>query len=1021
MKKKRKLVQSGIALITTFLFLCRMVSVAQTGNIITGSVKSKADSSRLQSITVYLKGHSTVVTLTDSLGNFKLKVPVNNGTLVFSGVGMENVEQSFTANSVLKVWLKPTLDVLNEVVVIGYGTQKRSVVSGAITSISTKDLENTSLMRADEALQGRAAGVTVMMNSGQPGTSPNIRIRGAGTFNNTDPTYVVDGFIVPSLESVNPRDIESMQVLKDAASAAIYGAAGANGVIIITTKKGKAGKMRILYDYYYGAQNLRRKLPVLNAQQYARIQNEAFFNSNQNLPFSEEDIAKMGTGTDWQREISYINAPIQQHQISLSGGSDNVTFNSSFSYFNQDGIVAKGKSNFQRYTARVNSDQKFLDGTLLMGQTINVTQVYRSSISTNSGTAGPLMSAINMDPVTPVMNDDGTFAISRYVNQEVVNPVARIYYTQGGSSYTRANGIVYGELKFLKGFALRSTIGYTINYDEANGYTPLYYLNATNYTVNTGTSKSFAVTNTLNFDNIISYTKKIKEHNFTVLAGTSSMSIKLTNVSASKSGLIYDDPNFAYLDLAKTPNSAGANGGAGHEGLLSYFGRITYDFASKYLLTGAFRVDGSDRFGPANKFGYFPSISVGWNMHKEHFMRNINWVNSLKLRASWGVNGNYKIPQYGFVSTVGFANNNYYWGNDVQQVGAVPTAISNPNVKWESTEQTNIGADAILFKDFSVTLDIYRKKTYDLLMPSLPIPLLVGNNSSPANAGTVINKGIELALGYHKIFGKLYLEMNVNGAYNQNNVIEVGGANGFVLGPDANNQMKNVTRMVVGQPLGYFCLYQMDGIFQTQAEINNYRSKSGDLLQPNAVPGDVKFRDVNGDGKIDDNDRINAGSPHPAFNYGINFSAKYKGFDFNIFFSGLAGNKIFNILHRWDLPTANNTTDILNRWHGEGTSNSRPRVATGDLNGNYTKPSSMFLEDGSYLRLKNISLGYTFNNLLKYKIQSLRLYVSGTNLFVLTKYSGFDPEVAGSALGLGIDRGVYPQPSVLTGGISVTF
>jgi TonB-linked SusC/RagA family outer membrane protein len=718
MKKKRKNLQIGIAFLTTLLLFCCTVSFSQIASIISGSVRSRGDSSYLAGITVYLKGHSTIVSQTDTLGNFKLKVPISNGTLVFTGVGLENKEQSFSNGSKLNVWLKPTAAILNEVVVVGYGTQKRSLVSGAITSISTKDLENPGLMRADEALQGHAAGVTVMMNSGQPGTSPSIRIRGAGTFNVTDPLYIVDGFVVPNLEIVNPRDIESMQVLKDAASAAIYGAQGANGVIIITTKKGIAGKMRISYDYYYGAQNTRRQLPVLNAQQYARIQNETFFNSNQPLPFSENDIAKLDKGTDWQKEIAYRNAPIQQHQVSLSGGSDIATFNSSFSYLDQDGIVAKGKSNFKRFTARVNSDQKFLDGALTMGQTVNVTQVYRASITSNSGTAGPLMSAINMDPITPVVNDDGTFSISRYVSQEVVNPIARIYYSQGGSSYTRANGIAYAELKFLKNFAIRSSIGYTINSDEAHGYTPLYYLNATNYTTSTAASKSFTVTNTMNFDNTISYAQKIKEHNFTILAGTSAMTQNNSNVSASKNGLLYDDPNFAYIDLAKTPLSASASGGAGHAGLISYFGRVNYDFAGKYLLTAAYRIDGSDRFGIDNKFGYFPSASLGWNINKEYFMQNVNWVNSLKLRVSWGRNGNSNIPQYSYESLIGFSNNNYYWGNDAQQVGAAPTAVSNPNVKWETTEQTNIGADAILFKDFTGTLDIYSKKTYNLLMPN---------------------------------------------------------------------------------------------------------------------------------------------------------------------------------------------------------------------------------------------------------------------------------------------------------------
>ena len=992
---------------------------AQAGRTISGVVRSKQDSSLLPEVSIFVKGKAATAK-TDAQGYFKIKVPTGPQALVFSCIGMENKEVVVTGD-IATVYLTPTIQALNDVVVIGYGTQKKALVTGAITSLTPKDLEVSGLMRADQALQGKAAGVTVMMNSGQPGSGVSIRIRGAGTNGSTDPLYIVDGFPASDLEFLNPRDIETMQVLKDAASAAIYGARGANGVIIVTTKKGKAGKMQIGYDYYYGFQNIRKYVDVLDAQQYARIQNEAFFNSNQALPFSEEDIAKLGKGTNWQDEIAYHNAPMQSHQISLSGGSENVTFNSSFSYFNQDGVFAKGKSNFNRYTVRVNSDQKFLDGNLLMGEMINVTQVSRASITSNSGTAGPMVSAINMDPVTPVMNDDGTFAISRYVAQEIVNPIARIYYTYGGSSYTRINGNAYGELRFLKDFRLRSTIGYTILYDESHGYTPLYYLNATNYTTASGASKAMDVNNYLNFENVLSYSKKIHLHTIGALVGNTLNTGHGSNVSGSKNGLLYDDPNYAYIDLATTNTSAAAGGGAWHSALVSYFTRLSYDYAGKYVLSATYRADGSFRFGPDNRFGFFPSVSAGWNIHRENFLKNTPWVNALKLRASWGQTGNDNIGDYQYVSTISTYARNYYWGNDVQQVGGSPSNVANNDLKWETSEQTNIGFDAILFKDFSATLDLYSKQTKDLLL-TIPIPLYVGNAAPTGNAGNVTNKGVELALGYHKMIGKVYIDLNVNGAYNHNQVTYVGNANGFIVGSDASNQLKSVTRMQAGFPIGYFWLYKMDGIFQTQSEINNYRGgPNNTVIQPNAVPGDIKFRDVNGDGKIDDNDRSFLASPHPKFNYGFNLSARWQGFDCNIFFSGLAGNKIFNSLHRWDLPTANYPVSVLNRWHGEGTSNNFPRVSTGDLNGNFANPSTFFLEDGSYLRLKNVSFGYTFTKLQRYKIQTLRLYVSGTNLFVLTKYTGFDPEVSGSALGLGIDHGVYPQPRIFYFGASVGF
>ncbi|MFT3822647.1 MAG: TonB-dependent receptor [Chitinophagaceae bacterium] len=1023
MKKKRTLLPVSVTFFISLLLCCSIASLAQIGTTVTGVVKSTGDSAHLASITVSLKGNIVVATQTDAQGNFRLKVPVSSGRLVFSSVNTETTEQSFSGSEPLVVWLKPVTSSLNDVVVVGYGTQKKSLVTGAITSLGAKDLEASGIMRADQAIQGRVAGVSVMMNSGQPGSGVSIRIRGAGTNGSTDPLYIVDGFpTFGGIENINPRDIESIEILKDAASAAIFGSQGANGVIIITTKKGKAGKLQIGYDYYYGVQNIRQPIKVLNAQQYARIQNEAFFNSNQPLPFSEEEINKLGNGTDWQREIAYRNAPMQSHQLSLSGGNEKVTFNSSFSYFDQDGVFAKGKSKFKRYTIRMGSDQKFLDGILSTGQSVNITNVSRASIATNSGNSGPMLSAINMDPVTPVMNDDGTFAISRYVAQEIVNPIARVYYTNGGSGYTMAQGNAYAELKFLKNFKLRSTIIDILTYNESHSYTPVYYLNATNYTVTSGAGKAMSMSNTVYVENLLSYAKRIQDHNISLLVGNTYKTSTASDVSASKNGLLYDDPNYAYIDMATNNTSASAGGGASHSGLVSYFARASYDFAGKYLLTASYRADGSYKFGPANKFGYFPSVSVGWNLHTEDFMKNIGWINSLKLRASWGQTGNdQNIQEYGYVSTISTYARGYYWGNDVQQVGASPSNVANPDLRWERGVQTNIGVDAVLFKNLNVTLELYSKETKDLLFTP-PIPLYVGNAAPPANAGNVKNKGVELTLSYRKNIGNVFFDLSVNGAYNKNQVTYVGNANGFIPGSDASNQMKSVTRMQAGFPIGYFWLYTMDGIFQTQSDVSNYRGGAGKtVIQPNAMPGDIRFKDINGDGKIDDNDRSFVASPHPKFNYGFNLTARWKGFDANIFFNGLAGNKIFNSLHRWDLPTANYPVAVMKRWHGEGTSNDFPRVSTGDLNGNFTNPSTFFLEDGSFLRLRNASIGYTFRNLQQFKIQNLRLYVSGSNLFVITKYTGFDPEVSGSVLGLGIDRGVYPQPRVFYFGASVGF
>lgn len=1018
--KRIRLMQLCSLLMIFYLCLSTALVSAQENRTIKGVVKGSDDNLPLPGVAVSAVGVPGNGTTTDQNGQFQITVSKSVSALLFRSIGMNSKEVSIQNNQTLEVSLSPATQSLNDVVVVGYGTQKKSLVTGAISSISIKDLEVAGLMRADQALQGKAAGVSVMMNSGQPGAGVSIRIRGIGTNGSNDPLYIVDGYPAGDLESINPKDIETMEVLKDAASAAIYGARGANGVVIVTTKRGKNGQYKVNYDYYYGIQNVRKYIDVLDATQYARIQNEAYFNSNLPLPFSIDEISKMGAGTNWQDEVSYHNAPIQSHQASLSGGSDRSTFNTSFSYFSQDGTLAKGKSKFDRYTGRVNTEQKYLDGMLTTGVNLSFTNVKRASITSNSGNAGPILSAINMDPVTPVMKDDGTFAISRYVSQEIVNPVARIYYSNGTSGYTRLIGNAFGELSILKNLKLRSTLGYTFQYDQGDNYIPIYYLNSTNFTLASGTSKTSAENKYLNFENTLTYNETIQKNSFSLLIGNTINKGQGSNISASKNGLLYDDPAYAYLDLAKDNLSASASGGAFHSAFLSYFGRLNYDYDGRFMATATFRADGSFRFGPNNKFGYFPSISAGWNISKEHFMENQQWINNLKLRASWGQTGNDRIDDYKFVSTISTYARNYYWGPNTQMIGASPNGVSNNDLKWETSEQTNIGFDADFLSDFNATFDWYSKKTKDLLL-TIPIPLYVGNGAPTGNAGNVVNKGVELTLGYKKDFGKLNVSLNVNGAYNYNKVTFVGNATGFIPGSDASNQMQGVTRMEAGYPIGYFWLYTMDGIFQNQSEVSQHVGPNGNKIQPNAVPGDIRYKDLNGDGIIDNRDRSNVGSPHPKYNYGFNLSMRYANFDLNVFFNGLAGNKIFNSLHRWDLPTANYPVAVLNRWHGEGTSNTFPRVSAGDANGNFSNPSDFFLEDGSYLRLKNLSLGYTIKGLSKYKINNLRLYATGTNLFVLTKYTGFDPEVSGSALGLGIDRGVYPQPRTFIFGASIGF
>lgn len=999
-----------------FLFLVAVASAQEL--VVKGTVKSSEDNLGIPGASVLIKGTANGVS-TDIDGNYELKVPTGS-VLVFSFVGMKTAERTVTVAGRLDVTLVPDVTELSEVVVVGYGVQKKSLVTGAISSVGAEEMERPGLMRADEALQGKAAGVQVMANSGQPGEGLNIRIRGIGTNGTAAPLYIVDGQPMDDISFLNPRDIESMEVLKDAASAAIYGARGANGVVLISTKKGKLGeRMSINYDFYYGFQNLYRKMDLLDARTYAVIQNEAALNGNQALPFDPADFPKLGKGTDWQEEILYKNAPIMSHQLTFTGGAEKSTYNISASYFTQDGIFAEGKSNYERITIRETTDHLYFEDHLKFGQSITISHVKKEGIDPNNIWGGPILGALNMDPVTPVRNADGSFGESSYVSQEVVNPVAKMDITHGYNKYTRILANAYGELKFLKDFTLRSSIASEMNFTDDWGYTPVYRLNTAQFNDITGTNKATSWMNVMTYENVLSFDKEIAGHHVTAMIGNTLKQGKGNNLGGSKKGLLIDDAGYAYLDLAKNEESAKAWGGAWHEALVSYFGRLNYSYDNRYMLTATFRADGSTRFGKNNRFGYFPSVSVGWNISEEKFMSGVNWLDYLKLRGSWGQNGNEKIGDWQYLATISTGARGYVFGGTIRP-GASPDKIANPDLKWETSEQTNIGIDARLFGKFGISLDYYVKKTKDLLVIS-PIPTYVGTNAPYSNAGNVKNTGVEVVLNYNDQAGNFRWNVDFNVAYNKNKVEKVGTEEGWIGGASAGTAMTNVTRMEEGHPISYFWGFQTDGIFQNQAEVNAH-AKDGKLIQPDAQPGDFRFVDRDDSGTIDDNDRTEIGKPNPDVTAGLTLGLSWKGFDFSVFFNGMWGNDVFNATRRWDLPMSNYQQNVLGRWHGEGTSDKYPRVTTTDPNKNFSRPSRFFLEDASFVRLKNLTVGYSFNNLKKIYIQKLRIYAAATNLVTWTGYSGLDPEVGtGDVLGSGIDYGMYPQPRTYTLGVNITF
>ncbi len=985
-----------------------------------GVVISADDNLTVIGAKVLEKGSTTNGTMTDIDGNFTLSVP-QGATIVISYMGYLPQEVVVQNSTPLNIVLQPDAAVADEVVVVGYGTQKKSLVTGATTSVKASDLARPGVMRADAALQGKAAGVTVTSNGGQPGDGISVRIRGAGTNGNAQPLYIVDGQQLSNIDFLNPADIANMEILKDAASAAIYGSRGANGVILITTKHGNFNEpLSINASVDYGIQNMSNIMDLLDAKTYMTLQNEAAFNGGQSLMFSAEQIATAGVGTNWQEAIMNKNAPITNAQINFKGGSDVLRYNVSGSYLNQEGTIAPGKSQYERYTFRENTDSEYFDGRVRFGQSVIITATKKGAIDANNIFGGPLMAAINMDPVTPVYNEDGSFAESQYLSQEVVNPVARMAYTYGSYNATQIFGNTYLEADVAEDFKVRSALSLEALYDESWGYTPVYRLNASTSNLVSGTSKTTSDMFGYLWENTITYDKKIGNHAITALGGISFRKYDGSNLGGEKKGLLIDDPAYAYLDLAQDAESARTWGGAWHMAQMSYFGRLNYNYDEKYMLSATFRADGSTRFGENNRFGYFPSVSLGWNMHNEDFFKDSDLFQQFRLRASWGQNGNDNIGDWQYLATIANGARTYEFGG-VQYPGASPDKVSNPDIRWETSEQLNIGVDTRFADTFTLSLDYYNKLTKDLLV-YVPIPDYVGAPSAASNAGSVRNRGVEMALGYSDYSGDWGWNVNFNLAYNKNEVTSVGSQEGFVAGASVGTSMTSVTRMEEGLPIGYFWGYQTDGVFQNSAEVSSYTSADGTVIQPNAVAGDFRFVDTNGDGIINDLDRTMIGDPNPDFTGGLTLGLTWKKFDFSIFFSGQYGNEIFNATRRWDLPTANYQTSAIYRWHGEGTSNTHARLTTNDTNGNYSRPSDFFVEDGSFLRLKNLTLGYNFD-LSKTKIgaQKLRIYFAANNLWTLTGYSGYDPEIGSSSvLSTGIDYGLYPQPRSFVFGLNLT-
>ena len=1020
------------------------------------------------------KGKPQNGTITNIDGQFTMNV--SEGTmLVVSYIGFTN--QEVAARNQMNVVLKEDQQTLQDVVVIGYGVQKKSVVTAAIAKVSADDLEGKTPVRIDNALKGLAAGVNVTSSSGQPGASPRVRVRGTGTINNSDPLYIVDGMpIEGGIDFLNPSDIESIEVLKDAASGAIYGARAANGVVLVTTKKGKVGKASINYNFSQGWQTAWRRRDVTSATDYAIMQNELRMNGGQapiyadpyNLMDTNGDPIK-GFGTDWQDLVFNDNAPVQNHEVSVSGASEKLNYYLSMGYYDQEGIVGGnyGQSNYQRLSLRSNNIYSVYDATAernflnKLDVTVNLayTRIKSTGISENSEWGSVLGSALYMSPIiAPTVTnkelaDEMHAKYEETQGYELQRDAAGNYYTIPGTfgSYAEMNNPLAllnmnpsknWSHKFVPKFSfdlqLWDNLKYHFNYSVdlsfwGNSAATLskYYHSGNAKGEHTSSSMSWNKGCNWQVENTLTYDKQFGKHSIGVVLGQSAMRNKSDYLGAERWNIInlekpymsYTNANVIYeVDtdgkLIGTP-FAEYNGWGGP----NVEHRLSSNYDEKYMLQATVRRDGSSRFGPENKYGTFPSVSVGWNIMNEKFMEQTqDWLSNLKFRASWGKNGSDNIDN--FLYTVeNVMGNNVLFGNPaIKQIGSKASTTANPSIKWEESEQTDFGLDFGFFNQaLTFTVDYYIKKTNGMLM-TMPIPSYVGENKPVGNVGDMENKGVEFELGYKWHVSDARFAVKANATYTKNTLKNLGNESGFIDYDGVQGFTGgSLARGSNGMPFPYFFGYKTNGVFQNYAEVNAYTNAEGGLIQPNARPGDTRFVDINGDGKISSDDRTKIGKGTPDWNFGLNFNADWRGIDFNMFFQGVAGADIFDATYRTDVTAGNYPTYMLNRWTGEGTSNKYPILRAGD-NTNW-QVSDLYIVDGSYLRLKNISLGYTLPRSLtrQISIERLRFFVMAENLITWTKYWGFDPEISSGGKSLGIDKGVYPQARTWTIGLNLTF
>ena len=1038
-----------VALVAIMLAFQAMLGIGAgvlNAQTVKGTVISGTDNEPLIGASVMVQGTKDG-TVTDLDGNFTIAAK-NGQTLEVSYLGFITQKVKVTG-SVINVTLNEDKQSLDEVVVVGYGVQKKKLVTGATVQLKGDDIAKLNTTNPLSAMQGQTPGVNIVSTSGQPGAAMSVTIRGLGTVGNSQPLYLIDG-VGGDITTLNPADIESIDVLKDAASAAIYGAQAANGVVLVTTKSGKEGVSKITYDGYVGWQTLGRKFEMLNANQYMQIMDEALLNSYMSpIDWTSLSAIRDANGnvynTDWIDQAVDNGALTTSHSLAFTGGSKTSTYSISGGYTGQDGLIGGSDvSYYKRYNLRANSEHKMWNGLVVIGEHVGF--VYKDSRGMSTGNIynNNLRSAFSTSPLVPVYDADGNYysTVDSDWNKNDGNPYGTMMMNRfNQSKNTSVDANIYVQIEPIKNLKFKTVFGLSYGGSNYRSFTPIYKFTPQSGNGITKVNQSNGNGTSLVWTNTLTYDFDIKDHHISALLG--SETTKYDGESTGSYGVNltagFDDWEHAYVENTEKGHADRKVSGGPYDATRgqSFFARLGWSWKERYMVNATMRADGSSKFAKGHRWGYFPSVSAGWTLTEEDFMKSAaSWLDFLKLRLSWGQVGNANINCYQYLAPVTTSNTNYNFGatggTDAWVMGAYTERLANEKVKWETSEQYNVGLDArFLRQRLSLTLDGYIKSTKDWLVQA-PIRATAGTGGPVINGGDVKNKGIEVGLSWNDNIGRDFTySVGANFAYNHNEVGNIPTLDGIIHGKD-NQIFQNAEefyRAENGHAIGYFWGYKTAGIFQNQKQINDWIAAGNGIYQADVKPGDVKYVDVNHDGVINASDKVDLGNGLPKYTFGFNVNLAWKGFDLSANFTGAAGFQIAQSYRDPSSSQANYSRRILKRWTGEGTSNEIPRVTYGDV-GNWLF-SDLYLQDGDYIRLQNLTMGYDFKKLISWKgLSKMRLYFQVQNLFTLTKYDGMDPEI-GSFNGTngnssdswvsGVDMGYYPHPRTFIVGLNLAF